>query len=114
MSLMYTISFHTLIQGKYFINPKFAARSCDCGDVFSISVERAIYHLNLDIAGEAICNYVASNAIGHNGMKVSFADGQRLETHIHRNAYPKAIIDALDNGNWKFKHMQEHSTYTVH
>ncbi len=62
-------------------------------------MERAIHHLSLDIAGEAIRNYVASNAIGHNGMKVSFADGQRSGTHIRRNAYPKVLIDALDNGN---------------
>ncbi len=47
-------------------------------------------------------------------MKVSFADGQRSGTHIRRNAYPKVLIDALDNGNWKFEHMQEHITYTVH
>ncbi len=98
---MYTISF------DIFINQKFAARSCDCGDVFGISVKRAIYHISLDIAGEAIHNYITSNAIGHDGMKVSFTDGQHSGMHICCNAYPKVLIDALE-------HMQEHITYTVH
>jgi hypothetical protein len=80
------------------MNPKFSARSCECGDVFGISVERAVQELDLNVAGEAIRNYVTSNAIGHNGMKVKFADGQHSGTHIRSNAYSKVLIDALDNG----------------
>ena len=72
-------------------------RTCECGDVFGISVATAIQELNLDIAGEAICNYVTSNVIGHNGMKVDFADGQHSGTHICRSAYSKVLIGAIGN-----------------
>ena len=94
-------NYSLLVQGRYFVNPKFSARNCECGDVLGISLERAVMELNLDIRGEAIRSYITAHAIGHNGLKINFADGQRSGSHIRRNAFPKILIEAIDNGEYE-------------
>ena len=58
-----------------------------------------MHELKMHDVGDAIRHFIVQNRIGCNGLKIQFADGQHLGSHIRRNAFPIRLIGALDNGS---------------